>query len=170
MRLGDRQGFAACHTDLPVHQVQAGDGLSHRVFDLQASVHLHKEEFAAGIEQELHGTCTDVADGLCGANRRLAHGAALLCAEAGRGGFFNDFLVAALNRAVAFVEVQAVAVLVGKHLDLDMPGFEYIFLDQHPRIAKRRQCFTLSRSQCVGQLADVLDHFHALATATRRGF
>jgi hypothetical protein len=35
--------------------------------------------------------------------------------------------VAALDRAVALVEVQAVAVLVGEHLDLHVARFEHVF-------------------------------------------
>lgn len=89
-----------------------------RVLDLQAGVHFHEEEFAPGIEQKLHGAGADIADGLRGMYRRLAHGLTQRRGQAGGRGFLDDLLVAALDRAVALVEVQAVAVLVGKHLDL----------------------------------------------------
>ena len=62
------------------------------------------------------------------------------------------------------------AVLIGKHLNLHMPGLEHVFFDQHACIAKRRQRFTLSRSQCFGQLAFVVHHFHALAATPGGGF
>ena len=167
--LGHGQGFATGHADLPGHQVQAGDGFGDRVFHLQAGVHLHEEEFTAGVEQEFHGAGADVADGLGRPYRGFAHGLAQLGAQAGSRGFFHHFLVAALDRAVALVEVQAVAVLVGKDLDLHVPWLEQVFFHQHPRIAERRLCFTLGRGQCFGQLADVLHHLHALAAATGGG-
>ncbi|MNH22558.1 hypothetical protein D3C79_824210 [compost metagenome] len=74
--LGDRQGLAAGHANLPGHQVEPGNGLGDRVLHLQAGVHLHEEELATGIEQELHGAGAHVADGLGRAYRRFTHGPA----------------------------------------------------------------------------------------------
>ncbi len=42
--LGQRQALAGGDAELPFHQVESGDGLRHRVLDLQARVHLHEEE------------------------------------------------------------------------------------------------------------------------------
>ena len=167
--LGHGQGFTTCHADLPSHQVQAGDGFGDRVFDLQAGVHLHKEELAARIQQKLHRARAHITNGLGGAHCRLTHGLALLGAQARCRSFFDDLLVAPLDRAVAFVEVQAVTVLIGKDLNLHVPWLEHVFFHQHPRVAKRRLCFTLGRSQGLGQLADVLDHLHAFAATARCG-
>ncbi|MNO92300.1 hypothetical protein D3C76_838690 [compost metagenome] len=139
------------------------------MFDLQAGVHLHEEELAAGIEQELHRARTHIADGLGSAHRGLAHGLALRGGQARGRGFFDHFLVAALDRAVTFVEVQAVAVLVGEHLDFYVAWLEYVLFHQHASIAKRRLRLTLRRGQGVGQLAFVLDHFHAFAATTGAG-
>ncbi len=36
------QRFAAGHAQLPLHQIEAGDGFGHRVLDLQPRVHLHE--------------------------------------------------------------------------------------------------------------------------------
>ncbi|MNO81996.1 hypothetical protein D3C76_732550 [compost metagenome] len=167
--LSHRQRFTACHANLPGHQVETGDGFGDRVFDLQAGVHLHEEEFAAGIQQKLDGAGTDVADGLRRTHSRFTHGAPQFRAQARCRGFFDDFLVPALNRAVTLVEVQAVAVLVGEHLDFHVTWLEQVFFHQHPRIAERRLRLTLGRGQGFGQLADVLDHFHAFAAAARGG-
>jgi hypothetical protein len=52
--LRQRQRLAARHAQLPLDQVEPGDGLGHRVLHLQAGVHLHEEEVAAGVEQEFH--------------------------------------------------------------------------------------------------------------------
>lgn len=77
--------------------------------------------------------------------------------------------MAALNGTVALVEVQAVAVLVGEHLNLHVAWLEHVLFHQHARIAERRLCLTLGRRQGVGQLAFFLDHFHALAAAASAG-
>jgi hypothetical protein len=49
-----RQRLAGGHAQLPFHQVGAGDHLGHRMFDLQAGVHLHEVERAVLIGDELH--------------------------------------------------------------------------------------------------------------------
>ena len=71
--LGDGQCFAACDFDLPCHQIETGDGFCHRVLNLQTRVHLHKEEFTAGVQQKLHRTGAHIANGLRGAHCGLAH-------------------------------------------------------------------------------------------------
>jgi len=134
--LGDRQRFAARHTNLPRHQIESGDRFGDRVLDLQTRVHLHEEEFAARIQQELHGPRADVTNRLRRTHRRFAHGAAQLRGQARSRGFFDDFLVPALNRTITLVEVQAVAMLIGEHLNFHMAWFEQVFLHQHPRIAE----------------------------------
>ena len=129
--LGQRQRLAASDANLPGHQVEAGDGFGDRVLDLQAGVHLHEEEVATLVEQKFHRAGADVADGLRRLDRRFAHGAAQLGAQARRRRFFHHLLVATLDRAVALVEVQAVTVLVGEYLDLHVARLEYVFFHQH---------------------------------------
>jgi uracil-xanthine permease len=46
VRPAQRQRLAGGHAQLPLDQVLAGDGLGHRVLDLQPGVHLHEEEVA----------------------------------------------------------------------------------------------------------------------------
>ncbi|MNZ77104.1 hypothetical protein D3C78_956290 [compost metagenome] len=139
------------------------------MFDLQAGVHFHEEEFAARVEEELHGAGADVADGLGRLHRRLAHGAAQLGRQAGGRGFLDHLLVAALDRAVAFVEVQAVAVLVGEDLDFHVARLGQVFLDQHVRVAKTGLRLALGGFQRLGQFAFALDHLHALAATAGGG-
>ena len=167
--LADRQRLAPGDTDLPGDQVQAGDGLGDRVLHLQAGVHLHEEELATRVQQEFHGAGADIADGLGGLHRRFAHGAAQRRGHAGRRGFLDHLLVAALDRAVALVEVQAVAVLVGEYLDLHVARLEDIFLHQHARVAERRLRLALRGGQRLGQIRLALDHLHALAAAAGGG-
>ncbi len=139
------------------------------MLDLQTGVHFHEEEFATGIQQEFHGAGADVADGLGRLHRGFAHGTAQLGGQAGGRGLFDHLLMAALDRAVALVQVQAVAVLVGEDLDFHMARLEHVFLDQHARIAERRLRLALRGRQRLGQVRLALDHLHALAAATGGG-
>ncbi|MCY1213453.1 hypothetical protein D9M72_252340 [compost metagenome] len=168
--LGDRQRFATGNANLPGHQVEAGDGFGDRVLHLQAGVHFHEEEVATLIQQEFHGAGTDVADGLGGAHGGFTHGAAQFRRQAGGGRFFDDFLVAALDGAVALVEVQAVAVAVGEHLDFHVARLEDVLLHQHARVAEGGLGFALGGGQGLGQFAFALYHLHALAATTCGGF
>ena len=45
--LRQRQRLAARHAQLPLHQVQPGERLGHRMLDLQPGVHLHQEEISS---------------------------------------------------------------------------------------------------------------------------
>ncbi|MCY1363691.1 hypothetical protein D9M69_504660 [compost metagenome] len=137
---------------------------------LQAGVHLHEEELAAAfVVEEFHGAGADVADGLGRAHGGFAHGGAQLGGKAGSRRFLDHLLVAALDRAVALVEVQAVAVAVGEHLDFHVARLEDVFLHQHARVAEGGLGFTLGGGQGLGQFAFPFHYFHALAATAGGG-
>jgi hypothetical protein len=56
----------------------------------------------------------------------------------GAGRFLDDLLMAALHRAVALEQPDCVLVLVGQHLDLDVPRVAEELLHVHRRIAEGR--------------------------------
>ena len=79
-----------------------------------------------------------------------AHGGAHRLGHAWGRRFLDHLLVTALHRAVALEQIDAVLVLIGEHLDLDMPWLLQVALDQHVVVAKRGTCFALARCQrCV---------------------
>ena len=114
------------------------------MLDLQAGIHFHEVETAILLGDELYGTGADVADRLGSGDCCLAHLAATRFAHAGGRRFFQHLLVAALHRAVAFEQVNAVALRVGEHLDLDVARPGHIALDQHTLVAEGRLRFTLA--------------------------
>ena len=69
-------------------------------------------------------------------HRLLAHGFAGRVADKGRWRFFNHFLVTALNRALALVQINHIAMAVAQDLDFNVPWLFYKFLDEHAVIAK----------------------------------
>ena len=99
--------------DLLEHEVDAGDGLGHRMLDLQARVHLDEVELAVLVE-ELDRAGAAVLDLAHGLGDRLADLLARSSVERGRGGFLQDLLVAPLQRAVALAEVDGVALAVAE--------------------------------------------------------
>lgn len=54
-----------------------------------------------------------------------------------RWSFFDDFLVAPLDGAITFVEIDSVAVLVAKQLDFNMTRIVDVLLDKHTIVAER---------------------------------
>ena len=163
------QPLACCHAQLPLDQVQTGDHFGDRMLDLQPGVHLHEVEGAAGIHDEFDRAGADIADRAGRRDRRLAHGAALRLAQPGRGGFFDDLLMASLHRAVALEEIDGVAVRVGKDLDLDMARAGGVLLDQHRIVAETRCGFASARGEHGREFAGFSHDAHTLAATARTG-
>ena len=105
------------------------------MLDLQARVHFHEVEGAIlreGIAgDELNGAGTDVANGLGGIDRGLAHRRTPFRRHARRRRFFKYFLVTALHRAVALEQINAVTLRIGKNLYFDVPRTGQVLFDQH---------------------------------------
>ena len=167
--LAQRQRLAGGHAQLPFHQVQPGDHLGHRVLDLQPRVHLHEVEAAVLVGDELHRAGADIAHRLGGIDGRLAHRGAAFARHARRGRFFQHLLVAALHRAVALEQVDAVAMAVAEDLDLDVPRPQHVLLDQHMLVAEGVLGFALARGQRGLEVLRLVDAAHALAAAAGTG-
>ena len=134
--LGQRQWPAFSHHQLPGYQVLPGDQFGDRVLYLQAGVHFQEVEIAVFVNQELHGTGAFVTAGQGRFDGGFAHGFAQFRSNEGRGRFFHDFLVPALDGAVSFAEVDGVAVAVSEDLDFHVPGFDDGFFDDQFIVAE----------------------------------
>ena len=158
---------AALHdVDLRLHDIDAGDHLGHGVLDLDARVDLDEVEVAGvGIEEELDGSGGDVVRGTADAQRRLAQ----LCAgrlveERGRRAF-NDLLVAALDRAVALVEMDQRAVGVAEDLHFNVSGVDHQLLEIDLVLAEGGLGLALGRLDRLQEAVLVLDRPHAATAA-----
>ena len=138
------------------------------MFHLKPRIHLDEIELAILI-QELERSGTVVAKFGRRLAGDLADGGAFCCGQAGGGGFFQHFLVAALQRAVAFAQVYTVAVLIGQNLDFDMAGGRKVFFQIHFGVAKAGLCLGLGQVIGLEQLVIRPGHFHALATTAASG-
>ena len=167
------QRLARGHAQLPLHQVRSGNGFGHRMLDLEPGVHLHEEEaqIAVGrrLGDELHRAGTHITHRLGCRHGRRAHLAPPCLAHAGRGGFFQHFLVASLHRAVALEQVDAVAVGVAEHLDFNVPRPRDIAFHQHRVVTKTVDGFALARGQRGVEFLRGGHHAHALAAPPGAG-
>src|SRR5215472_18695115 len=89
------------------------------MLDLQARVHLDEKEFSVLIE-EFEGTQALVAELAQGLDSQLPEPITLLTVERRRWGLFQHLLMRALQRAVAFSEVNDPALAVTQDLDFDV--------------------------------------------------
>ena len=163
---GQRQ--ARCDADLFAYHVDAGDHLGHRMFDLQAGIHLDKIELAI-LEQELDRSGIGIADTAHGIGGDLADLFALLVVQGRGAGFFEYFLMAALQRTVALTHMHGAALTVGKNLDLNMARFfEELF---HVNGIVAEACLGLGSGHRVGRfdLVGVPHDLHATTATAARG-
>ena len=103
-----------------------------------------------------------VTDGFSRRDRSGSHRRAHLVGHPRRGRFLDDFLMAALQRTVAFVQMYC-AFTIAKDLNFDMPGFLHVFFDQNRIVAKRARGLIFGRLQCVGKIARAFNQPHAFA-------
>ena len=136
---------------------------------LQAGVHFQKVKALVFADHKFHRARTLVIHRLGQSHRLLAHGFAGSVRDKGRWRLFNHFLVAALNRAFAFVEVQLIAMGVANELDFDVAGLFDEFFDEHAIIAKAVARFVAAAAKALEGLFVVVGHTQALAAAARAG-
>jgi hypothetical protein len=146
---------------LRLDEVDVRDLLGDRVLDLNARVHLDEHVAAVGPEEELDRAGTGVADRLCEPNGVGAHGLAGVAVEVRRGSDLDDLLVPALHRAVAFAQVDHVALAVGQDLDLDVSGVGDRLLDEAGRVAEGAVGLAHRGVDGLAQLVRVRDPAHA---------
>src|SRR5690606_34536775 len=166
--LADRQLVAGGDAEHLLDDVHAGDHFGHRVFDLHAGVHLDEVEATVFIE-ELEGAGAAVADLDTGIHAALEHLGAGLLVDLRGGGFLQYRLVTALQRAVAVIEVDGVALAVGQHLDLHMARIAEELLQVDYRVAERGTGFGAGQLGRLDQVLFLVDHAHAATTAAAGG-
>ena len=157
--------------DLGADDVDPGHFLGHGMFDLDARIDLDEIEFAGlGIEQEFHRAGAAISRMAHQAQGGFADRGAGVLAHVRRRRALDDFLVAALDRAVALIEVDQIAMAVAENLDLDMARLADQFFQIDLAIAESGFGFAATGFGLGVQLAGILDHPHATTTAAPAGF
>src|SRR5712692_10983632 len=127
--LRKRQRFARGDLDLRLDQIDAGHEFGDRMLDLDARVHLEEVEVAVRVGEKLDGAGAYVVDRARGLDGDLAHRAAHLGGDEGRGRLLDHLLIAALDRAFALEDMNDVPVMVAEDLHFDVARAAQIFLD-----------------------------------------
>src|SRR5436190_12856691 len=160
------QAVAARDQKLASHQVDAGDHLRDRVFDLDPRVDLdEKKLFAINIEQEFDRTGVPIPDRGAQPDRGFADSSAQGFVERHARRDFDDLLVTPLDGAVALPQVHQAAVRVAEDLDLDVLGAGNVPLEKYVSAAERRFRLTLRLLQLAIEILRALDDTHAAAAA-----
>ncbi|MNF70293.1 hypothetical protein D3C84_521990 [compost metagenome] len=154
---------------LPGHQIEAGDQFSHRVFHLQPGVHFQKVELPVRVQQKLHSASAHIVHRATGLERRFAHGLAQFGGHDRAGCFFDDFLMAALDRTVAFAEVDQVAVLVAEQLNLNVTRIDQRLFEDQFVAAKPVQCLGARGANLCEQIPCIVHQAHAASAAAGTG-
>src|SRR3546814_13855501 len=124
MRISDwSSDVCSSDLDLLAHQIEPGDHLGDRMFDLKPGVHLDEVECAV-FPQELDRPRAAIAHIGHRLGDDAAHPITLDAAQARRGGFLEHLLVAALERAVALAEMVRLSQAIAEDLEFDVSSGE----------------------------------------------
>lgn len=132
-----RQRLAARNTQLKFDQIEARDGLRHRMLDLQPRVHFHEIVIARAIQQEFQRARALITDRFHRRDGGRTHPRAQLRRNCRRRRFLDQFLVTALHGAIPLAEMDRIAVTIAEHLNFDMARLNDGALQNDVRIAER---------------------------------
>ena len=164
-----RKRRAIGDADLFAHEIDAGDHLGDRVLNLQTRVHFDEIEFAVFVKI-LNRADAEIAELLDRIGRDLADARALVRVQSWRRRFFEHFLVAALQRAIALAQMDDVAVAVGDDLNFDVTRLGEVFLHIDVVIAERGLGFGACGGERFHDVFSGARDFHAAPAAARGGF
>src|SRR5262249_53311793 len=122
---------------------------------------IHEEFDRAGVE---------VAGGAGQGHGGVGKGAADLGIECDGWSDFDDLLVTALYRAIAFVEMKDVAVTVAEYLYFDMLGAADKALHEYRVVAESGCGFAAGLFEFAGEVGGLFDDTHAASAAAECGF
>jgi hypothetical protein len=168
--LGRMQRVALGDEDLGAHEIEAGDDLGDGMLNLDTRIHLDEELVAVEIVEEFDGAGVVVADLAGDADRGGAKGVDDIAGEAETRGDLDDLLVAALDGAVALVEMDDVAVFVAEDLDLDVFGARDVFFEEDGGVAEGAAGLGLGLVEEIGEIGGLVDDAHAATAAAEGGF
>jgi len=152
-------------SQLLAHEIDAGDELRDRVLHLQARVQLDEVEALVGAEQKLERARVAVADRLRRMFDRGFHRLPRLGRDPWRRRFLDQLLVAPLNGALALPEGKHVAMRIGEHLDLHVPGRADELFDVEAGITESGLCLRGGGLEVSLEVGLAVDDPHSLAAS-----
>ena len=166
--LGEGQRLPGRDPDHPLHEVEPGDRLRHRVLHLEPGVHLEEVEPAGLVHDELDRTGRPVADRAGEGHRLSPHPRPHPGIDEGGRGLLEHLLMPPLHRAFALAEVEHRAAPVREDLHLDVPRALHVALDEDPPVAETRERLVRRAPEPLADLLLPGRDPHPLAAAARR--
>ncbi len=140
------------------------------MFNLKARIHFQKEKIHIGIYQKFNRSCSLVLATFADIHCSFTHFFAQFIIQQGRGCFFNNFLVSALDRTFPLEQINCISTFVSKNLNFDMSWFGNKFLNKTGVISKGGSGFILRETHLFDHLRGFFNQAHPLAATTRRSF
>ena len=137
--LSDFKRLSGRDRDLRPHNVHGGDLLGDGVLHLDTRVHLDEVVASLLVEKKFHGARVVVIHGPGDGDGRLTHLRAQARGQNQRRRDLDQLLVAALDRTIAFAQVDDVAVAVREDLELDVVRSIEVFFNKQATVAERRE-------------------------------
>ena len=162
--------FSARYAYLLLHQVDARDEFRYRVFHLQAGIHFQEIEMVVGIQQKLYGSGPDIIATPGHTHCGCSHALAQIGGKDGTGGFFDHFLVSPLYTTVPLEQVHDVAMRIGQHLNLNVPGFADVFFNKNRAVPEGTDGFAHGAVHLLGKFFGAFYDAHAFTAATGSRF
>ena len=141
-------------------EIATDHGFGDRMFDLEAGVHLEEVGPAIVGDEELTRARAPISDRVGESQRGVGHPGTEAGVEARRGRLLEDFLVAALERAVPLAEVDPGAEIVEQDLDLDMTRPLEEALKDDPVVPEGHPCLPARRRDRILEAAHLADDPH----------
>jgi len=164
------QGVALSDIDLALDNVDTCGHFGDGVFHLDARVHFDEVVPVLAVHKEFDGTGVGVLNSAGDFKGVLMKVGSEFGGDAEGRGEFDDFLVAALDGAVSFVEVNDVAVVVAEDLDFDVFGAFEVFFDEDVVDAEGFLGFAFGVLEFQFEVCFPVNHAHAPAAAAGGGF
>ena len=156
--------------DLAPDQVDAGNHLRDRVLHLDAGIHLDEVELAAiHVHQELDGPGAPEPDRPAEIHGRGADRAPQVLGQRDARRDLHHFLLAPLHRAVAFPEMDQMAVRVAENLHLDVLRARNVAFEKHLASSEGGGSFARRLRELYGELFRTRDDPHPAAAAAEAG-
>ena len=160
--------LAGGDTDLAAHQVDAGHQLRDRVLDLNARVDFDEIEFVVLVDQELASAGIEIIGFLDEADRGVANRTADSTRQVRSRRFLDQFLMPPLQGAVAFPQVNEVAVPIAENLHFDVSGTVDVFFEIDAAVLEGGFGFLLCGSQADAEVDVIACDAHAAPAAAGR--
>ena len=139
------------------------------MLDLQPCVHLQEIKVPRPVHDEFHRARTGIAHRTGQRAGLRAHRSPRRLIQKRRGRLLDHLLVAPLDAAFALMQINAVAMAIGQHLNFDMPRLCHELFDEDAVVAKAGRRLALRRTKALPRLGVVPGDPHALAAPPRTG-